>query len=322
MYVGNLNAGYFLSNDINGVMYGVVNGVLNGDVLTPAQPFITSVGTLTGLTTSGNIYAPFVNAQLRGALYTNNIYDVNGNLTIHTQPGAVLTIDSTAAQVIPVGSTAQRPTGPLGSFRYNTESNAPEYFNGTSWVSMKSEVSTQSLYGNNSQDTFLLNYHTTQDSIIVSINGTVQQPGIAYAVDPNSANYILFTEVPKSGDTIEVRFLSTAPMVEMAQQNSITVVSPTISYGTSPVIIDEFKMVDYRSAKYTVTAQAANGDLNMSEVMVMHDGITSTATQTATAGTANVVAYTTTVAAGNVRLLAQSALSGASLKLYKLYFPL
>jgi hypothetical protein len=322
MYVTNLTATNLTSANINGTMNGQFNGNLVGNVATPAQPYITSLGTLTGLTVAGNISAGVTFSEFVGDVFTNNIYGLGGNLSIHPQPGTVLTIDSTAAQVIPVGSTAQRPVGPLGSFRYNTEANAPEYFNGTSWISMRSEVATQALYGNNSQDTFLLNYHVSQDSVIVSINGTVQQPGVAYAIDPDSANYILFTEVPKLGDTIEVRFLSTAPMIEIAQQNAMTVISPSISYGTSPVAIDEFRMIDYRSAKYTVTAQAANGDLNMSEVMVMHNGVTAQATQTVTTGVANVVSYTTTVTAGNVQLLVQSALSGASLKLYKLYFPI
>lgn len=326
MQVTTLTATNFTSGNINGTMAGTfsgnASGNFTGNVLTAAQPHITSLGTLTSLAVSGNIAAPNVNATLHGDVYTDNIYGIDGNLTIHTQPGTVLTIDSTAAQVLPVGTTTQRPAGPVGSFRYNTETNAPEYFNGTAWITMRSAVDTQTIIGNNSADTFLLNYHTTQEGIIVSINGVVQQPGVAYAVDPDSSNYILFLEVPKMGDTIEIRFLSTSIMVDMAQQNALTVNSPTVSYGTSPVVIDEFRMADFRSAKYTVTAQAANGDLNMSEVMVMHNGITSTATQTATAGVANVVAYSTTTAAGNVKVMAQATLSGASLKLYKLYFPI
>jgi hypothetical protein len=339
MLVTNLTATNLTSNNINGSLTGTfagsATGTFAGNVLTAAQPFITSLGIVTGLTSSGNINAPVVNASLHGDVYTDNIYGIDGNLTIHTQPGTVLTIDSTAAQRLPIGTTVQRPTGPLGSFRYNTDANAPEYFNGFAWISMRSEIATQTILGNDASDTFYLVHSATQDSVIVSINGTIQQPGVAYAIDPQSSNYILFTEVPKSGDTIEVRFLTTSPMVEMAQQNSLAVNSPTVSYGTSPVVIDEFKMTDFRSAKYTITAQAANGDLTMSEVMVMHNGITSTVTETVTVSTifsagtpptvitssTGIITYTTTVAAGSVRLLAQSALSGASLKLYKLYFP-
>jgi hypothetical protein len=322
MQVDVLTATTFTSANINGTMYGTLNGNLNGNVLTAAQPAITSVGTLTSLVVAGNITAPVINASLHGDVYTDNIYGIDGNLTIHPQPGTVLTIDSTAAQVIPVGNTAERPSGPAGSFRYNTESNAPEYFNGTAWISMRSEVATQTLLGNDSADTFLLDYHTTQDSVIVSINGTIQQPGVAYAISPSNSNYVVFTEVPKSGDTIEVRYLSTSTMIEMAQQNALVVNSPTVNYGTSPVVIDEFRMVDFRSAKYTVSSQDAYNNFNMADVMVFHDGITATASQTATAGVANVVVFSATTASGNVQVLASSALSGASLKLYKLYFPI
>jgi hypothetical protein len=81
-------------------------------------------------------------------------------------------------------------------------------------------------------------------------------------------------------------------------------------------------MVDFRSAKYTVSSQDAYNNFNMADVMVFHDGITATASQTATAGVANVVVFSATTASGNVQVLASSALSGASLKLYKLYFPI
>jgi hypothetical protein len=321
MYVTNLNATNLTSANINGVMSGSFTGNLVGTILTPEQPYITSVGTLTGLSTTGNIYAPFVNAALRGPVYTNNIYDVNGNLTIHTQPGAVLTIDSTAAQVLPVGSTAQRPTTVAGAIRYNADAMSPEYFNGTTWVVMKSDVSSQTLYGNDSSDTFPLDHYTTASGVIVSINGTVQQPAVAYNIDPTNSNFIVFTEVPKYGDLIEVRFLSTTTLVEFAQQNAMSVNSPTITYGTVPIIIDEFRMADFRSAKYTVSAMAANGNVLMSDVMVIHNGIT-VSFSAASAGDETVATFAAVTAAGNVRVTASSIANGASLKIYKLYFPI
>lgn len=327
-YATHLSAETIVSGNINGAMIGAFTGdaygTFTGNVLTAAQPAITSVGTLTGLTSSGNITAPVVNAALHGDVYTDNIFGIDGNLTIHPQPGTVLTIDSTAAQILPAGLTGERPTGPAvtaGAFRYNTEAHAPEYFNGTEWVSMASEISSQTLNGNGSADTFLLNYHTSANGVIVSINGTVQQPNIAYAIDPQNSNYIVFTEVPRIGDVIEVRFLSTTTIIEMAQQNALTVVSPTIGYGTSPVVIDEFRMSEFRSAKYTVSAQAANGDLLMSDVMVIHNGITATC-GASSVGTYSVATYTANTAGGNVQVKVQTIASGASLKIYKLYFPI
>lgn len=37
---------------------------------------------------------------------------------------------------LPVGTTAQRPTGQTGMLRYNSTTNTLEYYNGSAWVSM------------------------------------------------------------------------------------------------------------------------------------------------------------------------------------------
>jgi hypothetical protein len=321
MYVVTLDATNITATNITGTMYGALTGSFNGPVLTADQPSITNVGTLTSLTTSGNIVAPDIYAISHGDVYTDNVYGIHGNLTITPLPGTVLTVNSTAAQVLPAGTTAQRPATVEGAIRYNADAHSPEYFDGTNWIIMKSDVSSQTLLGNDSSDTFPLDHYTTASGIIVSINGTVQQPGLAYAIDPNNSNFIVFTEVPKLGDVIEIRFLSTTTLVEMMQQNALTVNSPTISFGPTPIVIDEFRMVDYRSAKYTVSAMAANGTVIMSEVMVIHNGIT-VEFNAVSAGIDSAAVYSAVTANGNVRLLVSTTLNGAELKLYKLYFPI
>ena len=50
--------------------------------------------------------------------------------------GVVLKDTNTGAATIPYGTTAQRPAGALGQFRYNTNTLFWEGYNGTSWVSL------------------------------------------------------------------------------------------------------------------------------------------------------------------------------------------
>ena len=59
---------------------------------------------------------------------------VNGNFGIGTNnPAVKLAISSTDAILLPVGTTAQRPTGATGYIRYNTDLVAFEGYNGTTW---------------------------------------------------------------------------------------------------------------------------------------------------------------------------------------------
>jgi hypothetical protein len=108
---------------------------------------------------------------------------------------------------MPVGNTAQQPSYvPVGSFRYNSDTGAPEFFNGAEWVSVTSSVISQSITPNGSANAFVLTSSTTTSGVIVSLNGVIQSPTTAYSV---SGNVITFTETPLTTDIIDVRFIST-----------------------------------------------------------------------------------------------------------------
>jgi len=61
----------------------------------------------------------------------------NGNIGIgNTTPIVKLAISSTDAILIPVGTTAQRPTGAIGYIRFNSNSTEYEGYNGNTWSSV------------------------------------------------------------------------------------------------------------------------------------------------------------------------------------------
>lgn len=80
-------------------------------------------------------------AQLRdgllptsGGTLTGSLAVTSGNVGIGTTSPAVrLAVVSTDAMLVPVGTTAQRPTGATGYFRYNSTTNSFEGHNGTEW---------------------------------------------------------------------------------------------------------------------------------------------------------------------------------------------
>ena len=67
-------------------------------------------------------------------------------------------------------------------------------------------ISSQTINPDGSANTFSLSSNTSTAGVLVSINGTLQQPTSAYTIVNN--NQIQFTETPLTTDTVEVRYIS------------------------------------------------------------------------------------------------------------------
>ena len=168
--------------------------------------------------------------------YNDSGYDgvlIGGNAVIGstTVPGAKLQINSTDSILLPVGSTSERPsnkgyTDVAGMLRFNTYTNAIEYYDGASWVnpSVVFTVITSTQFavasGNPNGNVdgfnvdFILPTGTTTNGSIVSINGVVQLPSSAYTITTVMGTTTLsFTEAPSIGDVIDVRILTTTSEV-------------------------------------------------------------------------------------------------------------
>jgi len=126
-------------------------------------------------------------------------------------------IGSTDAMMVPVGTTAQRPTvGAGGMIRYNSTTDQYEAYDVSEaqfkalGVPAFTTIASQTFNGDGTTTVFTLSSDQTTQSCIVSINGVVQLPTSAYAV---SGNAMTFTEAPESGDTIEVRQITTTTTI-------------------------------------------------------------------------------------------------------------
>ena len=173
--------------------------------------FLASFGSNT-ISTAGNITAGNVIAKFYGNVYTDYISGQTGN---------VVTFLGTGALQVPIGGNTARPASPAsGQIRYNSDYNTVEFYNGTSWISVISEINDQIINGDGATNTFTLNQGTTTSGILVSINGTVQQPITSYNV---TGNQITFTETPLSSDVIDVRFLAVSIVKDNIFDNDIVV---------------------------------------------------------------------------------------------------
>lgn len=203
---GNVDVAGFLPIYTGNISAGNVTVTSN----VSASYYLGNGSKLTGVSNYGNIdvagYLP---------LYTGNISAGNvtvsssfrGNIladTITPYQTPVTIFNSNSAVGLPVGDDFTRPTGVTGYIRYNTAGLAPEYYNGTAWVSVNNTTTNQSFSGDGINKIYTLNQNATTVGILVSINGTVQQPGVAYTV---SGNQITFAEIPLTTDVIDIRFL-------------------------------------------------------------------------------------------------------------------
>lgn len=145
-------------------------------------------------------------------IITNQVNSTFGNLVLTPGPDSannVVVINTASAIELPTGSTANRPVTATGGYmRYNSDTNTVELFvNNVGWVSLINQITTQSITPDGTNSTFNLNSAATTQGVIVSINGTLQQPTSAYTVN---GYQITFAEVPKQTDIIEIRNVSAA----------------------------------------------------------------------------------------------------------------
>lgn len=134
----------------------------------------------------------------------------NDSIILDPDGTGQVSVPGTNAITIPNGTTAQRPTGSTGDIRVNSDTGNFEFYDGSVWqvVSPSINVSAIDTFdGDNSTVSFTLSESTTSAGTIITLNGVVQSPGNSYNI---SSTTLTFTEAPKSGDAVEVRYISTS----------------------------------------------------------------------------------------------------------------
>ena len=184
------------------------------------------------------------------------ILEVTGNGTVQ--------IDTSTALGIAVGNTAQRPGSPTaGDMRFNTTTGFVEIYDGSQWENVSGSefgsITSQTLSGDNSTVAFTLDQAASTAGVIVSINGTIQEPTSSYAV---SGTTITFTEAPESGDTIEVRFISTVTTVSSITNASGSNRVEVLTNGIADLsTVQSVQLPTYTVAEAANIANVASGQM-------------------------------------------------------------
>ena len=251
---------------------------------------------------------------------------------------------------LPSGNTAQRPTTvAAGYLRFNTDTAGIEIYDGSAWDNTTATITSQILNGNGIANTFTLS--STVGSVadlIVSVNGTLQQPTTAYSVN---GTLITFAETPVAGDVIEVRHIAGgAVSIDSLALGTSNIIIPTpnsainvstngnlvLQIGTTGAIIgtypntaiassgvattiDSFSTSIYRTAKYVLQASTST-EYESSEILVNHNGTTAFRTIYAVLNTGNTLGtVSATVSGGSVLVQYTADNNNTNIRVLKQY---
>ena len=158
----------------------------------------TGVGTINNMsigattTSTGSFTSLAYSTTLTGgtgiiAIGTNQIYkDAAGKVGIGTaSPAVTLAVSATDAVLVPVGTTAQRPTGASGYLRFNSTITQFEGFNGTVWSSVGGGAT-----GGGADQVFI------ENSLIVTTNYTITTGKNAMSTGPITINSGVTVTIP------------------------------------------------------------------------------------------------------------------------------
>jgi hypothetical protein len=255
--------------------------------------------------------------------------------------GAVLQVNTTDSILLPSGSSGQRPGSPVaGMFRYRSDANALEFYNGTTWQSLSGTTVTvitdQQFTGTGSQTAFTLSASATTNACIVSINGVIQFPTLAYSI---SGTTLTFTEAPGPNDVIDVRSIASTSTVtnlsDSSGYNTVNTLTTGITFTTgttsqveqysidvnggfvtnSPNVtvvssgtataVDNLFANTYSSAEYTITATILNTQVReITKVLLAHSS------NGVSGGAATVLQYSNVCTAGNSLVAFGAQMSG------------
>jgi cytoskeletal protein CcmA (bactofilin family) len=317
---GNVNAGGNVTARGDFVTLGQANifGNINAN---------SSISVTNSLTVGSEIHAQgavtgssFSGVTVTGNIQTDAITSVHGDITLTPGSSGVAAIVADTALGIPAGTAEQRPANPEpGYLRYNVDSGSIEWWTGSIWSSATSLITNQSILGDGTTDTFTLDQAATSVGMLVTINGTTQQPDVAYTV---SGDEITFTEAPLPTDNIDVRFLATAGLTANVDVSVTYVNGGMITMGQGSAIIDSFNVQDYRSAKYSVSS-ATDWDSQLAEVLLTQNlgQVAVSALGVVNTG-ANTVSFSANIQNNTVTVWATATANLNKLRIQRTYFNL
>lgn len=212
----------------------------------------------------------------------------DGNITLSATGNAIVEITGTAGVAIPSGNTAQRPDPAVsGTLRFNNATGIVEVYTGSIWKGTGegiASITNQTIDGDGSTVTFTLDQAATAVSILVTINGINQTPGIDY--DVTDEVDITFTTVPITSDVIQIRFISQITTVTSVTNTSgntsvsattsgninFEINNSTVAQITNSSVLDISASHSLQLPTYTVAEATGLSDVATGQVIYVSNG--------------------------------------------------
>ena len=169
-----------------------------------------------------------------------------------------VTVTGTTAVKMSAGTTAQRPTGVAGQFRYNTTEGKFEGYT-TEWGEIgggAADLLLNSFTGDGSDVTFTLSGAAIENNTLVYVDGVYQNKS-TYAVSGATPAVVTFSEAPANGSAIEIMVAAIA-VTEIGTPADNTVTSAKIVDGA----VTTAKIADAN----VTTAKIADGSITSAKL--------------------------------------------------------
>ena len=276
-----------VTGDLTGDVTGDVTGDLTGSVLTAAQTNITSVGNLTSLQVIDGDFNVLA-SEGGGAAESLLIADVSTKRVGVNKAAPSVSLDigsNTDAVHVPTGTTAQRPTGAAGYFRYNS---SLEQFEGytTEWGSIgggggTNTFTTDSFTGNGSTTAYALSQTvSSEDNLLVFIEGVFQQQDAYSIATSGGTTTLTFSSAPANGNSILIYSIAAAvsgsnlnidSMTGDGSDTTLTLTIAPVNENNTQVFIDGVyqSKSNYSISGTTLTFSTAPPNGSAVEVMTM-----------------------------------------------------
>ena len=199
--------------------------------------------------------------------------------TLDSSTGTIA-VDTTGSLVLPVGTTAQRPSSlAQGMIRYNTDDSTFEGYDGGNWGSLGGVKDVDG-------DTYITAEQASDDDTLRFYTAGTERMSV------NSTGQVK-VETELALDGVQVMATATGTTAAVTQS-----------------AIDTFAVATFRSAKYVVQAvDTVSNEYHVTELLVIHDGTSAYASEYGIihTGSNSLATYDVDVNGGNVRLLATPA---------------
>ena len=216
--------------------------------------------------------------------------DMTGTTTV-----AELVVNGSTAVTVSKGTTAQRPTGVAGMFRYNTTDSQFEGYT-TEWGEIgggAADLLLNTFTGDGSDVTFTLSGAAAENNTFAYVDGVYQNKS-TYAVSTATPAVVTFSEAPANGAAIEI-MVATISVTNIGTPSDNTVTTAKIVDGavTTAKIADDAVTTAKIADDAVTTAKIASDAVTAAKIasVPITVGITTVVTATSITATVNTHVY-------------------------------